>query len=137
MRRSFGSSAAVGIARCAPVQARVGKFGARAPAWIDLPGRPESIERCRVARSPRALKAGIAIVPHAQLVENGKDRFGGALLHTRGINIFDAQQPATLVGAGIEVTGERGNQRSGVKRAGGRGCEPTDVAGGCGRLRDG
>ena len=57
-----------------------------------------------------------------------EDELVGAGHAARRVDVLDAHQPAAAVRAGVEPAGQRGHQRAGVQRPGGRGREAPDVA---------
>ena len=63
-----------------------------------------------------------------QCMELAQDLLVHALRAARRVNVFDADQPGALVGAGIQPGGERCYQRAGMQRAGGRGGKTAGIS---------
>ncbi|KAF1858364.1 hypothetical protein Lal_00014870 [Lupinus albus] len=107
-------------------EARIGDLAAVAAARVHVAG--EAVVRRLVQMLAAALPHDLAVGRHAQALQQVEDLFGGAGHAAAFVDVFDAHQPGALVGARIEIAGQRGDERPGMQRARGRGCEAADIA---------
>jgi hypothetical protein len=67
------------------------------------------VQRVGVRRLPLALVFHRAIPAEAEALQGAQDLIGAAALDARGVEVFDAQQPAAVVMARVKITAERGD----------------------------
>ena len=105
-----------------------GDLGAGAGAGIGVACGKQLIERALVGFTAPALVDHLAIGVQTAIGQLPQDGLVGAGLAPRCVHVFDAHQPLAAMGARIQPAGQRGHERAGVQRAGGRGREAADVA---------
>ena len=82
-----------------------------------------------IDRMAIALEPDLAIPVQAVMVQGLQNIGGGAGLLPGRVQILHPYQPAAVVGAGIEKTGQCREQRAQVQGAGGGRGEATDIGG--------
>lgn len=112
----------------------VADFFASAGAGEGEGAGEEGIERGAVVGGAGALVEDRAIPGEAEGFERGEDGVGGAGDAAGGIDVFHAEEPLAVVGAGVEVTGNGGDEGAEVERARRRWGETADVRGGSGMV---
>ena len=85
------------------------------------------LESLFVARFAFALPEDVTIGLHAKIMQARDDVFGATRHGACLIDVFDPYQPLTMICPRIQIAGQCGDQRTGVKRAGRRGGESSDV----------
>jgi len=124
------------LGRDAAREQRLADLLARARAGIDAAVGPQAIERTSIGVVPPALPDDRPVGVQAMVRERGEDRRRGARHLAGRVEVFDPQQPSSAMGSGVEKTGQRGDQRAAVQRAGRRWREAADVRV-AGKARDG
>ncbi len=90
--------------------------------------RGETLERPRVEVRPPALIDDLCVPPEAEHFEEPQDLGRAARDDPRGIEVFDADQPATSTMARIDEAADRGDQRPEMKPPRRGGCKTARVA---------
>ncbi len=89
--------------------------------------REQALQRRFIKPRARRLMDDRRVGDEAHARELIEDRLGRAGDVARRVEVLDANQPASAVGARVEPRGERGDERAGVEKPGGRGREAADV----------
>ena len=126
-RRQAVAAGAGVAARAVAGQGLIGELAPGAGAGVGVAGGLERIQRCLIGCGAPALPDHLAIPFEAEACQRGEDACGGAGDCARGVDILDAQQPASAVGARFKKAADRGDQRAEVQRAGRRGREAADI----------
>ena len=125
-RQAVATGAGV-AARAIARERLVGELAPGARARIGMAGGLQRVECGLVGGGAPALPHDLAIPFEAKAFEGGEDTLGGAGHRAWAVDILDAQQPASAVGARFQEAADRGDQRAEVQRAGRRGREAADV----------
>jgi hypothetical protein len=70
----------------------------------------ELVERGLVGGASRALIKDGALPVQAESFESAENRIGGSGDTARGVDVFHTDEPLALVGVGIEVAGDSGDE---------------------------
>src|SRR5450830_1516465 len=104
---------------------------ARAGAGVGQAMVEQIVQYLGIGLMPLALSDQFTLPLEAIAFQGMENRCLGAGLFTGWVEVFHAHQPAAVIGAGIEVGGEGGNQRAEMQMAAGRGGETPDIGRGC------
>src|ERR1700722_14848079 len=97
-------------------------------AGIDECAAFQCLDGLVVERAAAALVLDRAVPMKSQILKRPLNVSGAAGPHARGIEVLDAQEPATALVMRIKIAAKRGNQRSEMQRTGRGGREAADVA---------
>jgi len=85
----------------------VPKLRPRAGAFEGQSALPQRLERCRVVLRARALVFDRAVPLKAESLQRVEYSGGGAGYHSGTVQVLDSNQPAAVVGPGIQAAGGR------------------------------
>lgn len=103
------------------------KHPPRAAACIEAALALQPGERLFIVRGSGALPNGRRIPVQAQGLQLLQDQVIRPGHHARPVDVFDAQQPAPVMGARIQEAGQRGHQRAGMQGPAGAWRKAPDI----------